>query len=525
MPSDRRSAAKGSSLVPNEPVPDFSTLPLLMRYRWVPVVFVMFPLLLVFRAVTWFLEKVADHQRTREGAPISRVQKQVRERPSHQRMCTDRPGWSSMSLRPNKYKDGRWHIKMSDFDHIIRVDTEAQIIECEPFVTVAQISKALLHRGWTLPMIPELDDLTVGGLLFGVGVESSSHKHGLFYEFCVAYDIVTDDGTLVHATADNEHSDLFHALPWSYGTLGILVRAHLKIIPAKPYVKLHYYPLYSRQSLQVAMERESRNTAADFVEGLAYSSTHSVLMVGEMTDLPAGEKHRVNNLGAWYKPWFYEYVKEVAFGKGGDEIHYEYIPLRDYYHRHSRSIFWQMRELVPFGNHPLFRLCLGWLMPVPVKLLKLTTPTSVGKVYEQKFVFQDMLMPLEKLPETLKCFDRLFNIYPLWLCPYRLHRRSKTRKGFALAPAKSGEEYAMFIDVGAYGMPTSSYFTTAAETVPECERFVRQNQGHQMLYADCYMSEDEFRLMFDHELYDKVRDRYGGQESCGTIYDKVKFNY
>ena len=27
-------------------------------------------------------------------------------------------------------------------------------------------------------MLPELDDLTVGGLVCGVGIESSSHKYG-----------------------------------------------------------------------------------------------------------------------------------------------------------------------------------------------------------------------------------------------------------------------------------------------------------------------------------------------------------
>jgi hypothetical protein len=58
----------------------------------------------------------------------------------------------------------------------------------------------------------------------------------------------------------------------------------------------------------------------------------------------------------------------------------ELIPLRQYYHRHSRPIFWQMRELVPFGNHPVFRWLLGWVLPFKISLLKLTTPKSIGKV-------------------------------------------------------------------------------------------------------------------------------------------------
>ena len=34
--------------------------------------------------------------------------------------------------------------------------------------------------------------------------------------------------------------------------------------------------------------------------------------------------------------------------------------------------------------------------------------------------------------------------------------------------------------------------------------FYRNVNGFQMMYADSYMTRDEFRLMFDHTLYDKV---------------------
>ena len=31
-----------------------------------------------------------------------------------------------------------------------------------------------------MPVVPELDDLTIGGLVMGGGIESTSHKYGLF---------------------------------------------------------------------------------------------------------------------------------------------------------------------------------------------------------------------------------------------------------------------------------------------------------------------------------------------------------
>ena len=37
--------------------------------------------------------------------------------------------------------------------------------------------KSYLSRlGWTIPIVPELDDLTVGGLVMGTGIETSSHR-------------------------------------------------------------------------------------------------------------------------------------------------------------------------------------------------------------------------------------------------------------------------------------------------------------------------------------------------------------
>ena len=43
------------------------------------------------------------------------------------------------------------------------------------------MNRVLVRAGLTLPVVPELDTLTIGGLLMGGGIESTSHKHGLFH--------------------------------------------------------------------------------------------------------------------------------------------------------------------------------------------------------------------------------------------------------------------------------------------------------------------------------------------------------
>jgi len=108
----------------------------------------------------------------------------------------------------------------------------------------------------------------------------------------------------------------------------------------------------------------------------------------------------VNAIGRWYKPWFFKHVQE--FLKKGQAV--EYIPLRDYHHRHSRSIFWEIQEIIPFGNHPLFRYLLGWMVPPKVSLLKLTQPEVIKKLYESNHMIQDMLVPMKTLKDSLRLF-------------------------------------------------------------------------------------------------------------------------
>ena len=43
-----------------------------------------------------------------------------------------------------------------------------------------------------------------------------------------------------------------------------------------------------------------------------------------------------------------------------------------------------------------------------------------------------------------------------------------------------------------------------------------------MMYADTFMSEGEFREMFDHSLHDEVRRRYEAADAFPALYDKLK---
>lgn len=167
----------------------------------------------------------------------------------------------------------------------------------EPLVSMGQLTATLNSLGWTIPVLPEIDDLTVGGLVMGTGIESSSHRHGLFQHTCVSYELILSDGSLVVCSKE-ENPDLFYSVPWSYGTLGILTAVEIKIIPAKKYVKLHYKPLRSMPSIVDEFERASRNAEHEFVEGILFSENEGVIMTGNLTD--HAETGKVTNVHQFY---------------------------------------------------------------------------------------------------------------------------------------------------------------------------------------------------------------------------------
>lgn len=84
--------------------------------------------------------------------------------------------------------------------------------------------------------------------------------------------------------SQSENSDLFYAVPWSCGTLGFLVAAEIRIIPAKKYVKLRFEPVCGLEAICDRFTRESQRQENHFVEGLLYSLEEAVIMTGVMTD-------------------------------------------------------------------------------------------------------------------------------------------------------------------------------------------------------------------------------------------------
>lgn len=416
---------------------------------------------------------------------------------------------------------------------------------------MARLSKFLISRGYALEVVPELDELTVGGLINGYGVETSSHKYGLVADTAVSYEVVLSSGECVTATAVNEYSDLFHALPWSYGALGFLVCATLRVRKAEPFIRVRYFPTRTTTETTTLFREETlKPDAAEFVEGLMYNKSEGVVMLGDFATAEEASAHpeQINDLTVWHKTYFGEHVRGIleafkeredfsaasmadhaALSASGSPAVVEYIPTVAYFHRHVKGIFWEMKLILPFGHHAWFRYLLGWLLPANIPLIKATQPPSLTKFYHDRHIAQDGLVPLDKLAAGIAFFHRNFECYPLWLCPHKLCYTSPqgmlrpSREATARGEVRPGG-WEQYVDIGCYYSPGpvlrgEPFDCTKARSA--YERWLIANSGYQALYAITEMSREEWAAMFDTTLYNACRTKYDATGFFMDAYDKV----
>ena len=62
-------------------------------------------------------------------------------------------------------------------------------------------------------------------------------------------------------------------------------------------------------------------------------------------------------------------------------------------------------------------------------------------------------------------------------------------------------------------------------SVRAMESYAREVGGYQCLYADTFMTRDEFEQMFDHRFYRPMRAKYGAESAFPEVWQKVKLQW
>jgi FAD/FMN-containing dehydrogenase len=400
----------------------------------------------------------------------------------------------------------------SALDGVIGVDPVARTAEVQGVATYETIVDATLRHGLMPLVVPQLKTITLGGAVTGLGIESTSFRHGLPHESVLEMDVLTPEGELVTARPDGEHADLFRTFPNSYGTLGYVVRLVIELMPVGRYVRLthHRYPdAKAASDAIVDLADLDRRGHVEFLDGTVFSPSEQYLTVGEFVDEPMPGA-RVS-----------DYTGQEIYYRSLQRRPVDHLSTHDYIWRWDPDWFWCSRA---FGaQQPLVRR----LWPrrlrrsdVYRRLVALDQRYQASNRVRNTFgrpseemVVQDVEIPVARLPEFLEVFHREVRIAPVWLCPIRL----RGERTWPLYPMEPGE---LYVNVGFWSsVPERPGQPEAHNRI--VEDLVAELDGHKSLYSTVHYGEDEFWARYNGAAYRAVKERYDPAGRAPDLFTKV----
>ena len=411
---------------------------------------------------------------------------------------------TSNLFRDRETPEGR-RLDVRDFCHVLEVNPAAGWVDAEGMTPYDALTEATLRQGVMPTVVPQLKSITIGGAAAGVGIEASSFRHGLVHHALLEIEVLTGSGTVVVATPDNEHRDLFFGFPNSYGTLGYALRLKARTVPVKPYVQLDH----RRHSDPAAYFREIdalANTAIDFLDGTIFAPDELYITVGRFVD---------------EAPWASDYRFERIYYRSIRERATDYLSTADFLWRWDTDWFWCSKNLG--AQNPVVRRLLGrrrlnsrfytkvmrWNSRIGFTRLV----DRVGGLHRES-VIQDVDIPIEHAPEFLEFFHREIGILPIWVCP--IHARQPLGR-FELYPV---DPRGTLVNFGFWDVVRRRQSFAPGHHNRLIEREVQALGGIKSLYSDSYFPEEEFWRIYGGDAYRRLKARYDPKGVLGDLYRK-----
>ncbi|WP_116247269.1 FAD-binding oxidoreductase [Nocardiopsis sp. FIRDI 009] len=419
-------------------------------------------------------------------------------------------------------------LDVSAFSGVISIDPVERLADVGGMTTYEELVAATLPHGLMPLVVPQLRTITLGGAVTGLGIESSSFRNGLPHESVQEMEILTGGGDVVTATRDNEHADLFHGFPNSYGTLGYSLRLRIELEPVSPYVHLRHLRFHDAAEAMDALARicadaEHDGQPVDFVDGVAFGPDELYLSLARFTDqAPWTSDYTGTDI-------YYRSIRRHAGNGPGD-----YLTIHDYLWRWDTDWFWCSRA---FGTqHPLVRP----LWPRSLKrsdvyrrLVAWDRRTDFSRLLNhyrgrrpQEPLIQDIEVGVERGAEFLEFFHSEIGMSPVWMCPLRLRepRSSRTAEGEHVWPLYPLDNDRLYVNFGFWGLVDMLPRQRRAHHNRLVEEEVARLGGHKSLYSDSFYTEDEFWRLYNGPVYSRLKESYDPGGRLLDLYAKCVRN-
>ena len=412
---------------------------------------------------------------------------------------------TTSNLFRDRERRAKRKLDLSEFTHVLGVDAAGGRVDVEGGTTYEALAAATLAHGVMPAVVPQLKTITAGGAAAGVAIEATSFRAGLVHHTMQSLDVLLADGRIVHCTPDNEHRDLFHGFPNSYGTLGYALRLGLATRPVLPYVRAQHLRAGSAQAFFAELQRRCEDGASDFVDGVVFDrQTMIVCAAAFVADAPSTSDYRAEHI----------YYRSLL------EREVDHLRVEDYLWRWDTDWFWCSRN---FGaEHAWVRRLLGrerlnsrtWqrLMRWNSRW-QLTQRWTALRGGHRESVIQDVDLPIEHAAEFLDFLLREIGIVPIWICPLR----APPGGPFPLYPLAPG---ALHVNFGFWDGVEGREAHEPGHFNRLIEREVIRLGGIKSLYSDSYFTRAEFAAAYGGTAYEALKQRYDPERRLLGLYEK-----
>lgn len=401
-------------------------------------------------------------------------------------------------------------------DGVISVDAGGRTADVQGMTTYEHLVDATLAHGLMPLVVPQLKTITLGGAVTGLGIESTSFRNGLPHESVVEMDVMTGDGRVLTASATNEHADLFHAFPNSYGTLGYALRLRIELEQVQPFVELEHVGHDSAEEAMATIEaacgrRSFGGRSVDFVDGTWFSPTEVYVTLGRFSPTATID-------GQAAAPS--DYTGQQVYYRSIQQRTTDLLTVRDYIWRWDTDWFWcsrafgvqnpKIRRLIP---RRYLRSDTYWKLIALDRRVGFSARRDRKAGRPQEAVIQDVEIPISRTAEFLDFLHARTAIAPVWLCPVRLRGDEE----WQLYPLRAGE---LYVNVGFWSTAAIRPGEVDGDHNRAIESEVVRLGGSKSLYSTSYYSPEQFWSHYNGEEYARMKKAYDPDERLLDLYDK-----
>ena len=393
-------------------------------------------------------------------------------------------------------------LSLGEFNHVLHLDKAACTVEVEGLTTYETVVRHCLKHGFLPLVAPELKHITVGGATVGIGIESTCYRYGFVHDGLREADVLLPGGTVVTARADNEHADLFNALPNSYGTLGYILRAKIALHRAGPYVHVHVEKFRDAAAYLEAMRVATESPDLAFVEGLFFEDKRFFLMTGRFVE---------------QVPWRDDIVRNHVFYRLVEKRRDIYLTTFDYIFRYDPDWFWNVPET---GFYNLFRRHAPeqWRNSAFYTKYVALKSKALGRLgirdERTEPLIQDWEVPWRHGEELIRfAIDNVdLEGRPWAAVPIKAPRQP------TLYPIKPNE---LYFNLGCYCQVQRPEGMEPYHYTKIVDRKCFELGGIKMLYSSTFLSETEFDALYNGAAYKQIKAKYDAAGNAQTLYKKV----